>query len=81
MPEYKFVSLYNENDYPKYDNYDAIECKDSKKIPKDYKGNIGVPYRFFTKLNRNQFNIVDSLSNPKLNGKNIMSRIIIKRIK
>jgi len=78
MPKYKFIKKYNENDYPKYDNYDAIECEDSKNIPEDYKGNIGVPYRFITKLNRDQFELIDTISNPKLNGKNKMSRIIIK---
>lgn len=78
MPEYKFTAKYNEEKNPKYSNYNAIECKDSKCIPEDYDGNIGVPYRFFTKLNRKQFDIVDTLPNPKLNGKNIMARIIIK---
>ena len=77
MPEYKFISKYNKEDYPKYDNYDAIECKDTKLIPQDYKDNIGVPYRFFTKFNRKQFELVD-VTIPKLNGKTLMDRYIIK---
>lgn len=34
---------YNENDYPKYDNYDAIEVGRIKDIPYDYDGAMGVP--------------------------------------
>ena len=81
MPKYKFSKKYNKEDYHKYDNYNAIECGNSNDIPEDYTGNIGVPYRFITKLNRNQFEIIDTLPNPKLNGKNKMARIIIKNVK
>ena len=77
MPKFEFVKKYNADEYPKYDNYDAIECKESKNIPEDYKGNIGVPYRFFTKFNREQFELVDCII-PKLNGKTLMDRYIIK---
>lgn len=34
---------YNEADYPKYDNYDAINCDVFAKLPMDYDGVIGVP--------------------------------------
>lgn len=34
---------YNEVDYPKYDNYDAINCDVFAKLPMDYDGVIGVP--------------------------------------
>ena len=78
IPEFKLTKTYNESDYPKYDDYDAIECNPSSDIPKDYEGKIGVPYRFITKYNKKQFEIVDMLS-PKLNGKKKMKRIIIKR--
>lgn len=77
MPKYNFKTTYNEDDYPKYDNYDAIECKYTTDIPKDYKEQIGVPYRFFTKINRDQFELVDAIL-PKLNGKKLMNRYIIK---
>lgn len=73
----KFEKEYNENDYPKYDSYDAIECNSWKNIPKDYKGNIGVPYRFITKLSHEQFDVVDIIR-PKLNKENIMMRLVIK---
>lgn len=34
---------YSTEDYPKYDNYDAIECGRMEKLPMDYKGVIGIP--------------------------------------
>lgn len=34
---------YSVEDYPKYDNYDAIECGRMEKLPMDYKGVIGIP--------------------------------------
>ena len=34
---------YDSEKYPKYDNYDAIECSRSVNIPIDYDGVIGVP--------------------------------------
>jgi hypothetical protein len=37
---------YTPEEYPKYDNYDAIECGKSDKVPKDYSGVIGVPISF-----------------------------------
>lgn len=48
----------NESDYPKYDNYDAIEVGKSKDIPKDYFGVMGVPITFLGKLCPEQFEIV-----------------------
>ena len=49
---------YNEFDYPKYDNYDAIEVCPVKKMPKDYDGVMGVPISFMNKMNPEQFEIV-----------------------
>lgn len=34
---------YNATDYPKYDNYDAVECARMEYLPKDYNGVIGIP--------------------------------------
>ena len=50
--------LYNENDYPTYDNYDAIEVSKTKDIPVDYNGVMGVPITFMDKYNPDQFEIV-----------------------
>jgi hypothetical protein len=49
---------YNETDYPKYDNYDAINVKKVKDIPCDYFGIMGVPISFLEKHNPNQFEII-----------------------
>ena len=49
---------YNPEEYPKYDNYDAIEVSKTKEIPMDYKGAMGVPITFLTKHNPEQFEIV-----------------------
>lgn len=53
---------YNPNDYPKYDNYDAINIDKTKDIPLDYKGLMGVPITFLNKYNPDQFEIVDGLN-------------------
>lgn len=48
----------HESDYPKYDNYDAIEVSHVKDIPEDYWGVMGVPITFMGKYNPDQFDIV-----------------------
>lgn len=49
----------NENDYPRYENYDAINVDKTKDIPMDYEGVIGVPITFIDKYNPDQFEIID----------------------
>ncbi len=49
---------YNSNDYPKYENYDAIEVNRTQNIPLDYDGLMGVPITFLDKYNPDQFNII-----------------------
>lgn len=78
----------NENEYPKYDNYDAINVDKTKDIPMDYPGYMGVPITFIDKYNPEQFEIVGQMVTTKLdefnhgypyiNGKKIYARIIIK---
>lgn len=53
---------YNEQDYPKYDNYDAIEVSKVADIPCDYDGRMGVPVTFLEKFNPEQFEIIDGIS-------------------
>ncbi|OGJ05185.1 modification methylase [Candidatus Nomurabacteria bacterium RIFOXYC2_FULL_36_19] len=48
----------HESEYPKYDNYNAINVDITKDIPVDYKGAIGVPITFLDKYNPDQFEIV-----------------------
>lgn len=52
------VKKYNPLDYPKYDNYDAIEVSKVKDIPKDYDGVMGVPITFLDKFNPEQFELL-----------------------
>jgi hypothetical protein len=49
---------YSPEEYPKYDNYDAIEVSKSNEIPIDYSGVMGVPITFMNKYNPEQFEIV-----------------------
>ena len=48
----------NEDEYPKYENYNAINVDKVKDIPMDYKGGIGVPITFIDKYNPDQFEII-----------------------
>lgn len=48
----------HESDYPKYDNYDAIEVSKVADIPEDYYGMMGVPITFMDKYNPEQFEIL-----------------------
>lgn len=47
---------YTPEEYPKYDNYDAINVNKTKEIPMDYSGAMGVPITLLDKYNPEQFN-------------------------
>ena len=49
---------YKSTEYPKYENYDAININKTKEIPMDYKGEMGVPITFLDKYNPEQFEII-----------------------
>lgn len=49
---------YTPEEYPKYDNYDAINVNITKEIPMDYDGIMGVPITFLSKYNPDQFEIL-----------------------
>tara|TARA_B110000240_G_scaffold190250_1_gene231192 strand:- start:514 stop:1335 length:822 start_codon:yes stop_codon:yes gene_type:complete len=49
---------YTKEDYPKYDNYNAINVDITKDIPMDYSGDMGVPITFLNKYNPEQFEII-----------------------
>lgn len=78
---------YDETKYKKYDNYDAIDCgtkqeKTSyKDIPDDYDGCIGVSSAGLRVLNPNQYEIVDILDTPVINGRRTDTKFIIRRKK
>lgn len=52
------VCRYSPEDYPLYDNYDAIEVGKTSDIPCDYSGIMGVPITFLDKYNSEQFEIL-----------------------
>jgi len=49
---------FNADEYPEYDNYNAIEVGQVNNIPIDYSGVMGVPITFLNKYNPAQFEIV-----------------------
>ncbi len=55
LPLYK---KYTPEEYPKYDNYDAINVDKTSDIPEDYDGVMGVPVTFMDKYNPEQFEII-----------------------
>ncbi len=49
---------YTPEEYPKYENYDAINIDVVAEMPKDYDGAMGVPITFIDKYNPEQFEII-----------------------
>jgi len=83
---------YNKKDYPKYDNYDAINVDKTNDIPMDYKGAMGVPITFLDKYSPNQFEIIGidrplveaitgKVSRFRIDGREIYARVVIKNKK
>lgn len=73
----------NENEYPKYDNYDGINVNKTKDIPSDYSGAMGVPITFLHKFNPEQFEIIkfrkgNDEKDLSINGKCPYFRILIR---
>ncbi len=57
---------YSEDEYPKYDNYNAIEVGKTNDIPNDYMGVMGVPVTFMDKYCPEQFEILGMCENEDL---------------
>ena len=55
-----------ETAYVKYDNYDAIEVPETRGIPSDYEGVMGVPVTFLDKYSPEQFEIVGFVGDEHL---------------
>ena len=53
----------HEEEYPHYDNYDAIEVNRVVNIPCDYDGMMGVPITFLDKYDPDQFEIIGGFNN------------------
>lgn len=81
--------IYNQDEYPKYDNYDAIEVGKVADIPIGYDGVMGVPITFLDKYNPEQFEIVGEMAStvvdnynfgyPFVNGVRKYARILIRK--
>ena len=83
---------YNPKEYPKYDNYNAINIDRVSDIPMDFKGLMGVPITFINQYNPEQFDIIGidrvlveeatgKVSRFRINGKEIYARVVIKNKK
>lgn len=85
---------FKEEEYPKYDFYDAVNVNKVAEIPVDYKGIMGVPITFMDKYNPDQFEILGFMNTgeenegirykgtphgrPTINGKEVYFRILIR---
>lgn len=82
---------YNPELYPKFDDFDGINVRKVSEIPMDYDGIMGVPITYLKYHNEQQFEIVGEanhgsdnefdLFKPKVNGKELFKRILIRRKK
>lgn len=75
---------YSPEEYPQYDNYDAINVDKVTDIPMDYYGVMGVPITFLDKYNPDQFEIIKFRKGTDdkdltIKGKSPYFRILIKR--
>ena len=79
---------YTFDEYPKYDNYDAINVNKVSEIPCDYDGVMGVPITFLDKYNPEQFEILGIANSARwidyecytlIDGKKIYNRLIIRK--
>jgi len=95
--ELELYKRYTPDEYPRYDNYNAINVDKTADIPEDYCEEMGVPITFLDKYNPDQFEIIDGIGrysildneNTKkagkylsmIGGKAKFFRIVIKRRK
>lgn len=89
--ELTLYKKYTPEEYPKYDNYEAINIDKVSDIPMGYSGMMGVPITFLDKYNPKQFEIIGIdryvEDNPNygrrftINEKEIYARVIIKNKK
>ena len=86
--ELVLTCTYSPEKYPRYDNFDAINVSRVLEIPKDYAGIMGVPLTYLKYHNECQFEIIGEanhgsdnefdLFKPKIDGKEIFKRILIR---
>lgn len=86
--DFILYKTYTPEEYPEYDNYNAINVNKVANISIDYKGVMGVPITFLNKYNPEQFEIIGIdryvEDNPNygkrftINGRETYARILIK---
>ena len=91
LEELYLYKHYTPSEYPKYDNYDAIDVSKVAEIPVDHEDRMGVPVTFLDKYNPTQFEIlgldryIEGNKTPNkrfmIDGKEIYARIVIKKRK
>ncbi len=84
--EFVMYRKYTPEQYPTYDNYDAINVDVVADIPMDYSGAMGVPITFLDKYNPDQFEIIKFRKGEDdkdliVNGKYPFFRVLIKNKK
>lgn len=83
---------YSQEEYKKYDDFDAINVEKYKEIPINYDGLMGVPVTFMSKYSPEQFEIVGNLGSYApdgysfagaihINGSKVFKRILIRKKK
>ena len=83
---------YIPEEYPTYDNYDAINVNKVSDIPMDFAGAMGVPITFLDKYNPQQFEIMGidrvlveeltgKVSRFRIDGNEIYARVVVKNKK
>ena len=78
--ELDLYKKYSANEYPKYDNYDAINVDKTTDIPMDYDGVMGVPITFLDKYCPTQFDII-GVCEPAINLETLKKRDGFKEYK
>ena len=68
--EMDLTCRYSPEEYPHYDNYDAINVDKTSDIPYNYSGAMGVPITFLDKYNPEQFEIIGQMANTKVDEYN-----------
>lgn len=89
--ELTLYKKYSPEEYPHYDNYDAINVDKTADIPCDYDGVMGVPITYLDKHNPDQFEIIGQMAStcideynfgyPYINGVKKYARILIRKRK
>lgn len=89
--ELTLYKKYSPEEYPHYDNYDAINVDKTADIPCDYDGVMGVPITYLDKHNPDQFEIIGLMAStcideynfgyPYINGVKKYARILIRKRK